>query len=120
MKGKLGMLHIHRAEHRAEHEVTVGREDRLVRASVALSLALMAIFAVLASGGVGVVTVLFVALGGYLVFTAVRGWDPLYLRFGIDTRTTAQTDEEDRAGRAQVSFQELRHAGSGSGGHEAL
>lgn len=97
---------------RAPHEHTVGREDRLVRGCVALSLALMAVFAVLASGGIGLVALAFVALAGFFGFTAATGWDPWYIRFGIDTRATAQDDEEDRAGRERIPFRELRHAGS--------
>lgn len=98
--------------HPAPHELTVGREDRLVRGCVALSLFLLAVFAVLASGGVGFVSVVIFALGGYFAVTAVKGWDPGYVRFGIDTRTDPQTEEEGRTGQSHVAFRELRRGGS--------
>ncbi|HEX6888059.1 MAG TPA: YgaP-like transmembrane domain, partial [Candidatus Nanopelagicales bacterium] len=66
---------------------TVGREDRLVRACVALSLLLLGGFALLLSGELGVISLLFVVLLGYFAGTAAVGWDPIYARTGIDTRS---------------------------------
>lgn len=65
-------------------EPTVGREDRLVRAGIALSLLLMGGFGTV-SGGVGVISTLFVILGGYFAVTAALGRDPIYAHFGFDT-----------------------------------
>jgi hypothetical protein len=64
----------------------VGREDRVVRACVALSLLLMGGFAVAASGEFGAATIGFAILAGYFVLTAAVGWDPLYAWQRIDTR----------------------------------
>lgn len=66
---------------------TVGREDRLVRGCVAMSLLLMASFPVMASRGLNPITVGFVGLVLYFAVTAVSGRDPLYVHFGIDTLT---------------------------------
>jgi hypothetical protein len=63
-----------------------GREDRLVRACVALSLLLLGGFAVLAAGQVTPIVVAFGAGLGYFALTAALAWDPLYARLGIDTR----------------------------------
>ncbi len=68
----------------------VGREDRIVRACVALSLLLVAGFTVLLSGSLGAFSLLLVMLLGYFVGTAAIGWDPLYAWGGIDTRTDAE------------------------------
>jgi len=68
-------------------DATVGREDRLVRGCVAMSLLLMAGFPVLASRGLNPITVGFVGLVLYFALTAAYGRDPLYVHFGIDTRT---------------------------------
>ncbi len=68
----------------------VGREDRLARAGIALSLLLMAAFAWLASGGAGVITGLFGILGGYFVITALLARDPIYTAFEVDTRSDAE------------------------------
>lgn len=65
---------------------TVGREDRLVRGGIALSLAIMAGFGAAASGGFGSAVVMFAVLGAYFLLTAAIGWDPFYARAGIDTR----------------------------------
>lgn len=67
----------------------IGREDRLIRACVALSLFLMGSFAMVASHHVGFVVVGFALLTGYFAWTALVGWDPLYQRAGIDTRSDA-------------------------------
>ena len=72
---------------------TVGREDRLVRAAVALSLLLIGAFVVLASGGPGASSLIFGALLAYFLLTAALGWDPLYARAGIDTRTEAEAGD---------------------------
>lgn len=63
----------------------VGREDRVVRACVALSLLLMGGFAVAASGAFEAATIGFAILAGYFVLTAAVGWDPLYAWQRIDT-----------------------------------
>ncbi len=65
-------------------EPPVGREDRLVRAGIALSLLLMAGFSIF-SGGVGIISVIFALLGTYFVVTAALGRDPIYAHFGVDT-----------------------------------
>ena len=69
---------------------TVGREDRLVRGCIALSLALLAGFAVAMSGEYSAISILVLALGAYFAVTAALGRDPLYTRAGIDTRTEAE------------------------------
>ncbi len=69
---------------------TVGREDRLVRGCIALSLLLLAGFSVVMSGRSGVISIAFLLLGLYFTLTAALGRDPFYARFGIDTRTDAQ------------------------------
>lgn len=63
-----------------------GREDRLVRACVALSLLLLGGFAVLAAAQVTPIVVAFGVGVGYFTLTAALAWDPLYARLGIDTR----------------------------------
>lgn len=73
----------------------VGREDRVVRACVALSLLLMGGFAVAASGAFEAATIGFAILAGYFVVTAAVGWDPLYAWQRIDTHI-------DRAEPARV------------------
>jgi hypothetical protein len=73
---------------------TVGREDRLVRGCIALSLLLLAGFAVVMSGQPSVIAIAFLVVGLYFTVTATLGRDPLYVRFGIDTRTQAQLDVE--------------------------
>lgn len=67
----------------------VGREDRLVRACLALSLVLLGGFGVAATGGVNTAVIMFAALGGYFVVTAIAGWDPLYGRLRVSTRAEA-------------------------------
>jgi hypothetical protein len=67
----------------------VGREDRLVRACIALSFLLLAGFAVVMSGQSSVITIVFVVLGLYFTLTAALGRDPFYAHFDIDTRTDA-------------------------------
>lgn len=63
----------------------VGREDRVVRACVALSLVLMGGFAVAASGGFEAATIGFAILALYATVTAAIGWDPLYEWRRFDT-----------------------------------
>ena len=72
---------------------TVGREDRLVRGCIALSLLLLAGFALAMSGKSGVISIAFLLLGVYFAVTAALGRDPFYARFGIDTRTDAEFAE---------------------------
>jgi hypothetical protein len=67
----------------------VGREDRLIRACLALSLVLMGGFGVAATGGVNTAVIVFAVLGGYFVVTAIAGWDPLYGRLQVSTRAEA-------------------------------
>ncbi len=94
---------------------TVGREDRLVRGCVAFSLVLMALFVVLAAEGVVLSGFVLLAIGGYFTITAVTGWDPVYLRFGIDTRgddelaEEAGDDRRPQSGEAVASLLGLRH-----------
>ena len=68
----------------------VGREDRVARAGVALSLLLLGSFALVLSRDVGLVSVAFGLLLGYFALTAALGWDPVYARAGIDTRSDAE------------------------------
>jgi hypothetical protein len=68
----------------------VGREDRLVRGCIALSMLLLGGFAVALSGSLGVFSLILVVLLGYFGGTAAIGWDPLYTWGGIDTRTDAE------------------------------
>jgi hypothetical protein len=64
----------------------IGREDRLVRACVALSLLLLGGFSVMSAGDLPTVVIGF-ALGlGYFALTAAVAWDPFYASQGIDTR----------------------------------
>ncbi|MGB7981025.1 MAG: DUF2892 domain-containing protein [Candidatus Nanopelagicales bacterium] len=65
----------------------IGREDRLVRAGIALSLLLMAAFSTFSAGGLGAISAIFALLGGYFAVTAARGRDPIYAHFGVDTRS---------------------------------
>ena len=64
----------------------IGREDRLVRACVALSLLLLGSFSLLASTHVGLIGLVFTALFGYFALTVAVAWDPLYAWLGIETR----------------------------------
>ena len=70
---------------------TVGREDRLVRGCIALSLLLLVGFVVVLSGDSGPVGLALGALGLHFTVTAALGRDPFYAHFGIDTRTEAET-----------------------------
>jgi hypothetical protein len=69
------------------HRQNVGREDRLVRACVALSLLLLGGFSLLAAGRVTAVAVGFVLAFAYFALTAAAASDPFYARQGIDTRS---------------------------------
>ena len=69
---------------------TIGREDRLVRGCVALSLLLLGGFSILTAGGVALVPLVFLALAGYFTATSLTGRDPVYAAAGIDTRTDAE------------------------------
>lgn len=71
---------------------TVGREDRLVRGGIALSLLLLVGFAVAMSGTAGPVSITMTLLGLYFTLTAALGRDPFYAHFEIDTRTEAELD----------------------------
>ncbi len=73
---------------------TVGREDRLVRGSIALSFLLLVGFAVVMSGQSNVISIVFAVLGLYFAVTAAVGRDPLYAHFEIDTRTVAPQETE--------------------------
>ena len=76
---------------------TIGREDRLVRGCVALSLLLLGGFSILTSGGVALVPLVFLALAGYFTATSLTGRDPVYTVTGIDTRTDAELAHRDAA-----------------------
>ncbi len=95
--------------------LTVGREDRLVRGCVAFSLVLMALFVVLASQGIALTSFLFLLVGGYFAITAATGWDPLYHRFHIDTRSDdelaedAEVEDGPEAGTDLAQVLGLRH-----------
>jgi hypothetical protein len=64
----------------------------LVRAAIALAAMLIAGFAVLASGQLSAVSLMFLLLATYLSVTAATGRDALYGRFGIDTRDAGRVD----------------------------
>lgn len=86
----------------------LGREDRLVRACVALSLALMGVFVLLAARHLSLGFVGFAALAAYFAVTAALAWDPMYQHLGMDTRPEgsrpdAGTQQSDVA-RAVVSL----------------
>jgi len=68
---------------------TVGREDRLVRGCIALSLLLLGGFAVLGSGSFTPIAIVFGVACAWFAATAALGRDPLYAHFGINTRTDA-------------------------------
>lgn len=68
----------------------VGREDRLVRGCIALSLLLLGGFTLVGARHLNLITVAFLVLGGYFALTAVLGSDPGYQRAGIDTRSDAE------------------------------
>ena len=69
---------------------TIGREDRLVRGCVALSLLLLGGFSILTSGGFALIPLGFLLLAGYFTTTSLTGRDPIYTMAGIDTRTDAE------------------------------
>ena len=75
-------------------EPNLGREDRLVRACVALSLALMGVFVLLAARHLSIGFLGFAALTAYFAVTAVLAWDPMYQRLGMDTRLDALRELE--------------------------
>jgi hypothetical protein len=75
----------------------LGREDRLVRACVALSLALMGVFVLLAARHLSLGFLGFAALAAYFAVTALLAWDPMYQHLGMDTRL----DEARADGSAQ-------------------
>lgn len=85
---------------------TMGREDRLVRGAIAFSLVLLGSFAILGSGGIGIVTGLFGAVGLYFAVTAALGRDPFYGHFGIDTR--ARDDVHEPAANPHAGLLDLR------------
>ncbi len=73
----------------------VGREDRLVRAAIALSLVLMGLFTLAASGRPSVVVVGFALLATYFAVTAITARDPLYDRLDVTTRPRGGVDLTD-------------------------
>lgn len=75
-------------------EPNLGREDRLVRACVAFSLALMGVFVLLAARHLSLGFLGFAALAAYFATTAVLAWDPMYKRLGMDTRLDALRELE--------------------------
>ena len=89
---------------RARGDINVGREDRLVRGCVSFSLLLLAGFAVAASGGVGVISAVFMLIGLYFAMTAAAGRDPFYRRFAIDTHG----HEDAVAGPGALTVLDLR------------
>ena len=70
-----------------DREQNIGREDRFVRACVALSLLLLSGFSLLASDSVEPIAIGFTLGFAYFCLTAAVAWDPLYARLGVDTRT---------------------------------
>lgn len=81
----------------------VGREDRLVRGCIALSLLLLGGFTLIGARHLNLITLAFLVLGGYFALTAALGSDPGYQRAGIDTRTDAElADRGTAAGSGAV------------------
>ena len=70
----------------------VGREDRLVRACVALSLMLLGGFAALTAGRFSAIVLGFVVGFAYFALTAALAWDPFYASQRIDTRPEVPHD----------------------------
>jgi hypothetical protein len=89
----------------ASESGNVGREDRLVRGGVALSLTMLGSFGVFAPGGMGPLSILFLVPLAYFGLTAIAGWDPYYARAGIDTRpqtaSSSQGPDRPEAGEVQ-------------------
>ncbi|MGV1005610.1 MAG: YgaP family membrane protein [Candidatus Nanopelagicales bacterium] len=81
---------------RPDHcRVNLGREDRLVRACVALSLLLMSAFGLLGGFRITFIALVFGLAGLYAAVTAFTGRDALYRRFGIDSRSEDELDEAE-------------------------
>ena len=89
---------------RARGDINMGREDRVVRGCVSFTLLLLAGFAVIASGGVGVSSAVFVLIGLYFALTGAAGRDPFYRRFGIDTHGR----EDAQSGPGALTVLDLR------------
>jgi hypothetical protein len=97
---------------------TVGREDRLVRGCIALSLVLLAGFAIAMSGDVSAIGIAFLILGAYFTSTAALGRDPFYAHFEIDTRSDAElasTSGDQDAWAEPVQVLDLRDSQSDRG-----
>jgi hypothetical protein len=82
----------------------VGREDRLVRGCIALSLILLGGFTLIGASHLSLITVAFLVLGGYFALTAALGSDPGYQKAGIDTRTDAELAERSEHEDAGVVY----------------
>lgn len=91
---------------------TVGREDRLVRGCIALSLILLAGFALAMSGQSNAFTIVFLVGGLYFAVTAALGRDPFYTHFGVDTRSSAHLDAVPEDHQAWPPVQDGRHTDS--------
>lgn len=71
----------------------IGREDRLVRGCIALSLMALGGFSMVGAPQVSLVSILFLMLGLYFAITAAFASDPGYGFAGIDTRTDIELAE---------------------------
>ena len=84
----------------------VGREDRLVRGCIALSLMALGGFSMVGAPQVSLVSILFLMLGLYFAVTAAFASDPGYGFAGIDTRTDIELAEA-RYEREMSTWDEL-------------
>lgn len=77
------------------HRVNLGREDRLVRACISLSLLLMSAFGLLGGFRITFIALVFGLAGVYAAVTAFTGRDAVYRRFDIDSRSEEELDEAE-------------------------
>lgn len=68
----------------------VGREDRLIRGALSLSLLLLGGFSLITFSGLPIIPALFLLGATYFAVTAVTGRDPIYTHTDIDTRSDSE------------------------------
>lgn len=98
---------------RDRRRINLGREDRLIRACVALSLVLMSTFGLLGGFRISLIALGFGLAGLYFAVTAFTGRDEFYRRFDVDTRGEEELDEaakQDEVEDAVAELQLARHA----------
>lgn len=98
---------------RDRRRVNLGREDRLIRACVALSLVLMSAFGVFGGLRITLIALGFGLAGLYFAVTAFTGRDEIYRQFDLDTRGEQERDEaarQDEVEDAAAELQLARHA----------